>query len=170
MPSSKSELIRTVCELAQPICGELGLYLWDVEYKKDGGRRVLRLLIDKEGGAGIDECEAMSRAIDPLLDAADPIPEEYTLEVSTPGMERALRTEEHFARSIGEDVEARLYTPIDGKKSWRGKLLRRTETELLMDCGTGERAFPLENVSLVKLSPDFSKYFKDSAAGPQNSI
>ena len=163
MPSSKSELIKTAGEYARGICEERGLYLWDVEVTKDGGRRVLRVYIDGEGDhpAGIDECEAVSRALDPLLDAADLIEEEYTLEVSTPGMERALKKEEHFARSVGEDVEARLYSPLEGKKSWRGKLLRRTEAGLTLEIEGEERTFPLADVSLVRLSPDYSKYFKD---------
>ena len=163
MASSKSELLGAVTALAGKVCSERGLYLWDVEFQKEGGRRVLRLLIDGEGdaSAGIDECEAVSRAVDPLLDAADLIEEEYTLEVSTPGMERVLKKEEHFARSLGEEVEARLYSPIDGKKSWKGTLISRSEAGLILRCEGEERTFPLENVSLVRLSPDYSKYFKD---------
>ena len=110
--------------IAEPLAEELGFFLWDVEYVKEGGRRVLRITIDSEDGITIDDCEKMHRALDPLLDEADPIEEAYYLEVSSPGIERELKNDMHIEACEGWDVELKLYAPIDGVKSFKGKLLR----------------------------------------------
>ena len=86
--NSVAETVRT---LAEPIAEELGVWIWDVEFVKEGARRVLRITIDSEEGVGIDDCEKLHRAIDPLLDEADPIEEQYYLEVCSPGLERELK-------------------------------------------------------------------------------
>jgi ribosome maturation factor RimP len=109
--------------IAEPLAEELGFFLWDVEYVKEGGRKVLRITIDSEEGITIDDCEKMHRALDPLLDEADPIEEAYYLEVSSPGIERELKTDMHIDACEGWDVEVKLYAPIDGSKTFKGKLL-----------------------------------------------
>lgn len=120
-------VVQTVRELAEPIAESLGCWLWDVEYVKEGARRVLRITIDSEDGVGIDDCEKMHRAMDPILDEADPIEEAYYLEVSSPGIERELKTDVHIEACEGWDVEVRLYAPRDGSKLFRGKLLASDE-------------------------------------------
>ena len=112
-----------VRELALPVASELGLALWDVEFVKEGARRVLRITIDSDEGITIEDCERMHRAIDPVLDEADPIEESYDLEVSSPGIERELRTEAHIAFAVGETVDLRFFAPVNGKKTCRGVLL-----------------------------------------------
>lgn len=114
---------ETVRRLAEPIAEELGYWIWDVEFVKEGARRVLRITIDTEEGINIEDCEKMHRAIDPVLDEADPIEEQYYLEVSSPGLERELKTEEHLIACEGWDVEVRLYAPVNGSKVYRGILL-----------------------------------------------
>ena len=109
--------------IAEPLAEELGFFLWDVEYVKEGGRKVLRITIDSEEGITIDDCEKMHRALDPLLDEADPIEEAYYLEVSSPGIERELKNDMHIEACEGWDVEVKLYAPIDGAKTFKGKLL-----------------------------------------------
>lgn len=109
--------------IAEPLAEELGFFLWDVEYVKEGGRKVLRITIDSEEGITIDDCEKMHRALDPLLDEADPIEEAYYLEVSSPGIERELKNDMHIDACEGWDVEVKLYAPIDGAKTFKGKLL-----------------------------------------------
>lgn len=109
--------------IAEPLAEELGFFLWDVEYVKEGGRKVLRITIDSEEGITIDDCEKMHRALDPLLDEADPIDEAYYLEVSSPGIERELKNDMHIDACEGWDVEVKLYAPIDGAKTFKGKLL-----------------------------------------------
>ena len=132
---------ETVRELAEPIAESLGCWLWDVEYVKEGARRVLRITIDSEEGVGIDDCEAMHRAIDPVLDEADPIEEAYYLEVSSPGIERELRTPEHLYACTGWNVEVKLYAPVNGSKKFRGVLLDCTENgEIRIAMGEDENA------------------------------
>ena len=115
-----AEIVRRLCE---PVAEGLGLWIWDVEFLKEGARRVLRITVDSEEGVNIEDCEKMHRAIDPLLDEADPIEEQYYLEVSSPGLERELKNEDHIYACEGWDVEVRLYAPLNGSKIFRGVLL-----------------------------------------------
>ena len=121
--ATAKNIAETVRELALPVADELGLALWDVEFVKEGARRVLRITIDSDEGVTIEDCERMHRAIDPVLDQADPIEESYDLEVSSPGIERDLRTDAHIAYAIGEIVDLRFFAPVNGKKTHRGTLL-----------------------------------------------
>lgn len=120
--SGTKNVAETVQSIIRPTVNGLGYYLWDVEYVKEGSEWYLRVTIDSEDGITLDDCEAVSRAIDPILDEYDPIEESYHLEVSSPGIERVLRTAEHIEAFSGEEVEAKLFAPLDGKKSIRGKL------------------------------------------------
>jgi len=99
--ASVAEVVRA---LAEPVAEEIGCWVWDVEFVKEGARRILRITIDSEEGITIDDCEKMHRAIDPILDEADPLEAQYYLEVSSPGVERELRTEEHVIGCEGWDV------------------------------------------------------------------
>ena len=112
-----------VRELILPVADELGYMLWDVEYVKEGSQWYLRITIDSENGIDINDCEKMHRAIDPILDEADPIEDAYNLEVSSPGIERELKTDEHITACEGFDVEAKLYAPVNGAKVVCGVLL-----------------------------------------------
>ena len=104
---------ETVWKIAEPYIKELGLELWDVRFVKEGAEWYLRIFIDSENGITIDDCEAVSRAIDEPLDIADPIDRSYCLEVSSPGIERELVREEHFERFIGADVMVKMIRPLD---------------------------------------------------------
>ncbi len=106
--------VSKVWELCEPIVRSLGLSLWDVRYVKEGAQWYLRIFIDKPEGVGIDDCEAVSRAINDPLDALDPIENSYCLEVCSPGVERELVRDEHFAQFIGADIMIRLRRPIEG--------------------------------------------------------
>lgn len=123
---SISEIVRA---LAEPLAEELGCWVWDVEFVKEGTRKILRITIDSEDGIDINVCEKLHRAIDPLLDEADPIEEAYYLEVSSPGIERELRTQVHIDACEGWDVEVKLYAPVNGVKVFRGVLLPSGENE-----------------------------------------
>ena len=129
------DIPERVKQIAEPKAEELGLELIDCEYKKEGGRRVLRLYIDKKGGVGLDDCEAVSRSVEPVLDSEDFIDEAYTFEVSSPGLDRPLKTDRDFVRYEGEDVEVGLYAAIDGKKKFTGKLIGRKDGVVSIDCG-----------------------------------
>ena len=118
----KKSIKDAVRELIEPTVNDLGYMIWDVLYSKIGADYHLEITIDKEGGIDIDDCEKVHRAIDPIIDEADPIEDFYYLEVSSPGIERELRTDEHISLSIGLRVEAKLFTEKDGRKSFKGTL------------------------------------------------
>ena len=140
--------------IAEPLAEELGFFIWDVEYLREGSRWVLRITIDSEDGIDIEDCEKMHRAIDPLLDEADPIEEAYTLEVSSPGIERGLKTDMQIAACEDWDVEVKLYAPIDGAKSFRGVLLGLTEGgEVAVKVGpTDDDVKIFDRAAIAKLS------------------
>ena len=117
-----SGIAGEVTALIEPTVNELGYLLWDVEYVKEGATWYLRVTIDSPDGIDLDACEKVHRAIDPVLDEADPIEDAYMLEVSSPGIDRPLRTKEHFTRFSGEQVVVKTSSPIDGRSSFTGML------------------------------------------------
>ena len=118
-----SKITDLVSNLAGPICRDQGCELWDVEYVREAGTWYLRIYIDKEGGVDIDDCERISRRLDPVLDEADPIPESYVFEVGSAGIERELKRPSDFETFLGSEVEVKLYQPVNGQKSFIGKLV-----------------------------------------------
>lgn len=140
-----------------PVVEELGYSIWDIEYVKEGADYYLRVTIDSPTGITIDDCEAVHRAIDPVLDEADPIEGSYHLEVSSPGIERDLRTDEHFAACAGEKVEVRLFAPVEGAKVWVGLLsgLDEKGNVLLQTPDGSEKVFPRASVSAAHTVFDF---------------
>lgn len=118
----KKGIKETVREAIEPTVTELGYRIWDVTYGKVGADYHLEITIDSDDGIGIEDCERVHRAIDPILDEVDPIEGFYYLDVSSPGLERELRTEEHIALSVGTVVEAKLFAAKDGAKSFTGTL------------------------------------------------
>lgn len=114
--------VNTVWQLAQPIAESLGLELWDVRFEKEGADWFLRIFIDKDGGVSIDDCVEMSHAVDKPLDEADPIEQSYCLEVSSPGVERDLKRDEHFEKCLGEKIMVKLIRPVDGQREFKGIL------------------------------------------------
>ena len=150
-PKGVAEVVRA---LAEPIADSFGYMLWDVEFVREGSKRILRLTIDSEEGVGVDDCEKMHRAIDPVLDEADPIEEAYYLEVSSPGIERELRTDAHIDYCVGADVEVKLYAPVNGSKVFRGELLPLLENgsvEILV----GEQKLSFERAAVAKIKTVF---------------
>lgn len=109
-------------EIAAPVCEEFGVYVYECEYKKEGGEYYLRLFIDKDGGVTIEDCENVSRKVNEKLDALDPIKEAYIFEVSSPGMDRKLTRSWHFEKALGKDVDVKLFAPILGSKALTGTL------------------------------------------------
>ncbi|MBQ7597155.1 MAG: ribosome maturation factor RimP [Clostridia bacterium] len=114
--------VQTVCALAQPVANELGVSLWDVRFLKEGATWVLRIFIDKQGGVSIDDCVDFTHAINPVLDAADPIEQAYCLEVSSPGIERELTRAAHFEACRGQKIKLRTIRPVDGARDFSGVL------------------------------------------------
>ena len=148
--ADKRSVSAVVWDIAKPVCDECGVILWDVEFVKEGADFILRITIDKAGGVTIDDCERVNRAIDPLLDEADPIEMSYKLEVSSPGIERALSRPEHFAASIGADVEISLYAPFEGSRKLRGKLAAYDAGDVTVVIGEREVVFKKADVAKVR--------------------
>lgn len=117
-----SRLTDQVAALALPIVEEEGCTLWDVEYVKEAGSWYLRVFIDREGGVSIEDCERISRRLDPVLDEADPIPESYIFEVGSAGADRELKRPGDYEQFMGSEVELKLYRPVKGSKRYVGKL------------------------------------------------
>lgn len=142
-----AKVTDAVAALAKPIVERSGCTLWDVEYVKEAGEWFLRVYIDKEGGVGIAECEAVSRPLSDVLDEADPIPGSYTFEVSSAGLDRVLRKPEHFEAFMGQTVDVKLYRPVDGSRQYTGVLERYEDG----DVSAGGRRFSKGDVAQVRL-------------------
>ena len=156
MAKGAKNIAGTVTELLTPtIVDEMGYILWDVEYVKEGSEYYLRITIDSEEGIYIEDCERVHRAIDPILDEADPIENSYRLEVSSPGIERELRTEEHILACEGWEVEARLYAQIEGAKVHRGIIVGYEDGILTLETPTGELKLERKNIGGLKTVYDF---------------
>ena len=146
-----ASVAQTVTALAAPLAQELGYTLWDVEYVREGSDYYLRITIDKDEGITIDDCERFSRAIDPLLDEADPITDSYHLEVSSPGIERELKTAEHIAVCQGQTVEARLFAPLQGSRVHRGTLVGLNDQGQVV-LAVGEQSLALDTAAISRLT------------------
>ncbi len=154
---NKRELYESKTEeLVQPLVDKNKFELVDVEYVKEAGTNYLRVYIDKEGGITIDDCEIISRALSDLLDEKDYIDEAYILEVSSPGLGRPLKKDKDFARSIGEEVDVKLFKPIEKQKEFSGILesYNGTEVTIRLDEETVMN-FNRKDIALIRLAFDF---------------
>lgn len=146
-----SKITDKVAELAKPMVEEEGCSLWDVEYVREAGSWFLRIFIDKDGGVGIDDCERISRRLDPILDEADPIPDSYVFEVGSAGAERELKRPGDFEQFMGSEVEVRLYQPVNGCKVYVGVLAGYDNGRVTVTVGKTEVSFDKSQIALVKL-------------------
>ena len=146
-----SKITDKVTELARPVVEEEGCSLWDVEYVREAGSWFLRIFIDKDGGVGIDDCERISRRLDPILDEADPIPDSYVFEVGSAGAERELKRPGDFEQFMGSEVEVRLYQPVNGCKVYVGVLTGYDNGRVTVTAGKNEVSFDKSQIALVKL-------------------
>lgn len=143
-------------KLLQPILSTNQFELYDVEYVKEGGNWFLRVYIDKENGISIDDCELVSRALSELLDKHDFIPDSYILEVSSPGLGRQLKRDKHFEKSIGEEVELKLYKGINKKKEFVGILTAYDQDTITIELEDGSSSvFNRADIAIVRLTFDF---------------
>ena len=147
------KIIEVAEEALAGFLEENNLALYDAEYVKEGPDRVLRIYIDKaDGYISTEVCERVSRYLSEKLDELDPIEENYVLEVSSPGLDRELKKDEHFAKYIGQLVDVSLYKAIDGEKKLTGTLISRDEKELKIDVEGSEKAIPLQQITKVNLT------------------
>ena len=150
------KIAEQVWQFSEPVVESLGCSIWDVEYVREGGEWFLRLYIDKDGGVGIDDCEAVSRAIDPILDERDPIPESYTFEVCSAGIERVLKRPGDFQRFLGESVAVKLYRARDGAKEHIGVLTAYDENgAVTIETPAGSLTFEKAEIAQCRLHFEF---------------
>ena len=147
-----TELVES---FAKPIVEAHGCELWDVEYVREAGEWYLRLYLDKEGGVDIDDCEAVSRAVDPVLDEKDPIPGSYHFEVCSAGLERTLKRPGDFQRFLGSPVTVKLYRPRNGLKEIPCVLKGYADGSVTVEAGKETITFTKSEVALVRLRVEF---------------
>ncbi len=144
-----------IMKIAEPVAESMGYYIVAVEYKKEAGDRFLRFFIDKEGGVGINDCEAFSRAVEIKIDEADPIEENYCLEVSSPGADRVLKTAREFEYYKGRDVEVKLYSAIDSMKEFEGVLSDYKDNTAFVSVGGNLVEIPVKQAVYIRLAFKF---------------
>ena len=151
------KITELTAELAAPAIAERGCTLWDVEYVKEAGTWYLRVLLDKEGGVDILDCEAVSRTLSDLLDEADPIEGSYTLEVGSAGAERALKRPSDFAQFLASPVLVKLYRARDGRKEFPGtlKAYDGASGDVTVTVDGADLTFSKQETALVRLRVEF---------------
>ena len=146
---SKGELIK----LLEPTVDHLGYELTDLELKLGGRDGLVRLFIDAQDGIGVEDCETVSRQVSAILDVEDPIPGNYTLEVSSPGLDRTLTKPAHFQRFMGEDVRVKLRFPLDGRRNFRGALAAVDDENIEVVVDGQSHSLPLSTIESARLVP-----------------
>ena len=142
-------------KLLRPAVEDTGYELWDLEFAPRARGGLLRLYIDSPAGITLEDCERVSRAVSTVLDAEDPIPGQYTLEVSSPGLDRILRMREHFERYVGEAVRVEMRELVGGRRKFAGRLLRVRDGEIELALEDGSVMLPLDGVHKARLVPEF---------------
>ena len=153
--SRREEYEQQTETLLEPIVTELGFELVDVEYVKEAGNWYLRAYIDKPGGITVNDCEDVSRAFSDILDEQDFIEDSYIMEISSPGLDRPLKKEKDFKRSLGKLVEIRTYRPIEKQKEFCGILNAYDSNSVTIDEDGTERTFDKKDIALIRLAIEF---------------
>ena len=151
----KNSIENAVLSLTEQTADEMGLYVVDVEYKKENASRYLRIYVDKEGGVGIDDCEAFSRKIEPMLDEKDIIKEAYSLEVSSLGADTKLLSEREFLYYIGREVDVKLYKAVGGKKEFSGILRDYEDKTAFVETDSGVLEIKSKEAVYIRLHFEF---------------
>ncbi len=153
---SKKRVVDVVRELISDYCAENDLEIVDIEFVKEGPHRYLRIIIDKDGGIGLDDCGLVSKFLNKKLDEVDPIEENYFLEVTSPGVERELKKDEDFEKYAGQMVQANLFQPIEGEKVIQGKLVGLKDNMIIIDREDASTLeIPKSKAAVVKLLVTF---------------
>lgn len=150
-----SSIQQQLVDLLEPVADSLGCELWGVDYSSQGRHAMLRIYIDKVGGVALEDCEKVSRQSSSVLDVEDPIKTEYTLEVSSPGMDRPLYKLGHYEQSIGERIQVRLRLPFDGRRRFAGLLKAVENDEIVLEVDNEEYVLPIESIDRANVTPQF---------------
>lgn len=183
-----ADIRQSILEIAEPVCRDSGYELVDIEYASSPSGWVVRVYIDRrqdlaplpgKGGIGFEDCEALSRQLGAVFDVEDPVPHAYSLEVSSPGLDRPLRTAEHFQRYLGETAKVALREPLAGRRNFKG-VLRALEPSpgpdvevvvaevVVIDVEGTEFRLPIRDVASARLVPDWDALMKASGT-PENA-
>lgn len=146
--------IQKVYDLAKPLADSLKLDLWDIRFEKEGADWYLRVFIDKDGEITIEDCEALSRPLNNILDEANPIEQAYIFEVGSPGLGRQLRNPEHFEKFIGEEIRIKLYNAINGQKEMIGILKEYNKEFIKIEIDGQETEIPNSECGIVRVNDD----------------
>lgn len=147
---AKRKVEDVVYDLAKPIIDRNNFELVEIEFKKEGADWYLRVYIDKEGGITIDDCEAVSRELSDLLDEADPIEQSYIFEVSSPGIDRPLKTDRDYEKNIGKLIEIKLFSPLNGKKAYEGILKGHSKEAVDIEADSKEIRIEKSSIALIR--------------------
>lgn len=150
--SSKLEQLQA---MLAPVVEALGYECWGIEFISQGRHSLLRVYIDHANGIQVDDCEKVSRQVSGVLDVEDPISSEYTLEVSSPGMDRPLFTLEQFAKHAGEQVKIKLRSPFEGRRNFQGLLKGVEEQDVIVQAGEHEYLLPVDSIEKANIIPRF---------------
>jgi ribosome maturation factor RimP len=150
-----SSVQERLTDLLDPVVEALGCELWGVEYLTQGRSAVLRIFIDKQEGIGVEDCERVSRQVSSVLDVEDPIQSEYTLEVSSPGMDRPLFKFEQYVANVGAHVAVRLRRPFEGRRKFSGLLKGIEGDEIVLKIDNEEYLLPFELIDKANIVPQF---------------
>lgn len=145
--------VAELTRLLEPDIERLGYELIDLELRLGGRNGVVRLFIDSPQGIGLDDCEKVSLAVSALLDIEDPLPGQYNLEVSSPGLDRKLTKIEHFQRFVGQTLKVQMRFPVNGRKRFRGTLLASTEDEIVVQVDGESHSLPMKTIDTARLVP-----------------
>ena len=152
---AKSRVVSAVEEMATPVLDEMSIELVDIVYIKEGGGWFLRIFIDKPGGVGLEDCRRVSEQIDPLLDEHNPIPHSYTLEVSSPGLERPLKKPADYGRFTGSKIRLNTFVPVEGRRKFKGVLVASDNHSVTLDTEGNRVVIPMEQVASARLAAEF---------------
>lgn len=143
---------KSVREFIEPLLEPTIYSIYDVEFAKEGAEWYLRIFIDKDGGIDLDDCEAVTDLINDPLDELDPISEPYFLEVSSPGVERNLKTVDHFESAIGEKIRVKLFSKIENSKEWVGTLVARNDEAIVLEAAGKQLELPFDKIAKANIS------------------
>jgi ribosome maturation factor RimP len=152
--ASKQEILH---DMIAPIAASLGCELWGLEYLTQGRYTTLRIFIDGPEGVSLEDCEKVSRQVSAVMDVEDPIDGEYTLEVSSPGMDRPLYTPAHYARYVGETVNLRLRMARDGRRRFKGTIIKVENDDLYLDVDGKEISLPVDAIDKGNVVPRYDE-------------
>lgn len=150
-----SARLKTLREFIEPVVTALGLELWGLEFNSAGRNSTLRIYIDGPDGVSVDDCARVSHQVSGILDVEDPIPEQYMLEVSSPGMDRPLYTLEQFQAYAGHQVQLRLRMPFEGRRKFKGLLNGVEGDEVLLVVDDEEYLLPIDYIDRANVIPQF---------------